>query len=163
MRLKDLEKFAFSLFFLNHSKINAEIGPAIAEAMLGCDWGNVKSGLSFVYLTTTLAKLGCQVEGSMDTVLTAANACTMEHLDTDKGLATAIQFLFDLNIPFVQKVVSFEHQSQYYSDSRSTTNTSFPSYGTTGLVARTRFCSCWTWRVSGDWSPGPGCVPSAQS
>jgi hypothetical protein len=110
MRIKDLNKFASSLFFLNHSKINAEIGPAVAEAMLRCDWGNFKAGLNFVYLTTSLAKLGCRVEGSMDTVLRAANACSMEHLDTNQGLATAVQFLFDLNIPFVQEVVSLKNK-----------------------------------------------------
>merc|ERR1719334_297414 len=86
-RLKDLERLAVSLFFINHKDINAWFGPHIAEAMLACNWSNVKSGMSFVYLTTVLAKMGCQVEDSMDLIIKAANDCNMEELDTDEGIS----------------------------------------------------------------------------
>ena len=106
MRIKDLEKMAFCLYYLNHEQVNAEYAPLIADAVQKCSWDGVKASLSFVYLTSLLAKLGCKgMEESMSRVLEAANSIeSMENLDTDKGLVDAVQFLIQLNIPAHQQV-----------------------------------------------------------
>ena len=106
MRIKDLEKMAFCLFYLNHEQINTEYAPLISEAVQKCSWDGVKAGLSFVYLSSLLAKLGCkEVEDSMSQVMEAANSMeSVEELDTDKGLVNAAQFLIQLNIPAHRQV-----------------------------------------------------------
>merc|ERR1719228_2487690 len=40
----------------------------------------------------------------MDTILKAANHCNMDVLDDDRGLAEAIHFVFQLNLPIYTKV-----------------------------------------------------------
>jgi len=103
MRLKDLEQFTFCLFFLNNKDINASIATNIAEAMMKCDWANVRSGRSFVFLITFLVRMGRNEVDSINQVIGAANKCKMKNLHTDKGLASAMRFLFQLNIPWVRE------------------------------------------------------------
>ena len=103
MRLKDLEQFTFCLYFLNHRSINRVISKEIGESMLKCDWANVRSGKSFVFLVTFLARVGRFEEESINQIIEKANSCKMKNLHTDSGLAEAIQFLFQLNIPWVRK------------------------------------------------------------
>ena len=106
MRIKDLEKIAFCLYYLNHEQVNAEYAPLVAEAVQKCSWNGVKAGLSFVYLTSLLTKLGCkEMEDSIGQVLEAANSMeSIGNLDTDKGLVDAVQFLIQLNIPAHRQV-----------------------------------------------------------
>ena len=108
LRIKDLEKLAFCLFYLNHEEVNAEYAPLIADAVQKCSWDGVKAGLSFVYLTSLLAKLGCkEVESSMNQVLEAANPLMhVDQIHTDKGLAQIAQFLIGLNIPAYHQLPS---------------------------------------------------------
>jgi len=103
MRLKDLEQFTFCLYFLNHKNINRRISKEIGESMLKCDWANVRSGKSFVFLVTFLARMGRFEVDSINQILEKANRCKMNNLHKDSGLAEAIQFLFQLNIPWVRK------------------------------------------------------------
>eukprot|EP00092_Neocalanus_flemingeri_P030050 GFUD01032626.1.p1 GENE.GFUD01032626.1~~GFUD01032626.1.p1 ORF type:complete len:825 (+),score=217.37 GFUD01032626.1:35-2509(+) len=104
MRLKDLEQFTFCLFFLNHKDLSDNISAEIAQAMLLCDWADVRSGRSFVFLITHLARLGRWEVESMSQIIREANKCKMKKLHTDSGLASAIEFLFGLNIPWVREV-----------------------------------------------------------
>jgi len=107
-RVKDLEKLASSLFYLNQPSVSRWFLPAVAAAMPGCAWGHAKAGLSSVYLTTCLARAGLPVEDSMDRVLVAANATLPSlpalELDTDAGVAAAIPFLFHLNVSGYRRV-----------------------------------------------------------
>ena len=120
MRIKDLEKMAFCLYYLNHEQVNAEYAPLMAEAVQKCNWDGVKAGLSFVYLTSLLAKLGCkQMEESMSQVLEAANSMEpIEDLDNDNGLVNSAQFLIQLNIP-VHRQVSTQGMFQLVKKSRA--------------------------------------------
>ena len=106
MRLKDLEKLAFGLFFLNHRDVNRNMRGKLAQAMLRCNWSDVKSGKSFVFIVNFLAKMGEFEIDSINKIISTANInkAKMTNLDTDLGLAKAIGFLFELNIPFVREV-----------------------------------------------------------
>ena len=106
MRLKDLEKLAFGLFFLNHHDINRNMRGKLAQAMLQCNWSDVKSGKSFLFIVNFLAKMGEFEIDSINKIISEANKNkhNMMNLDTDLGLAKAIGFLFELNIPFVREV-----------------------------------------------------------
>ena len=106
MRLKDLEKLAFGLYFLSHEDINRDMREKIANSMLNCNWSDVKSGKSFVFIVTFLAKMGKFDIESINKIISKANSnkSNMTNLETDEGLARAIGFLFDLNIPFVREV-----------------------------------------------------------
>jgi len=104
MRLKDLEQFTFCLFFLNHKSINKIISEEIGQSMLNCNWANVRSGKSFVFLVTFLARIGRLEVDSIGQIIEKTNNCKMESLYTDSGLAEALQFLFELNIPWVREV-----------------------------------------------------------
>lgn len=104
MRIKDLEILANGLYFLNNKEVTGDMSDKIAEAVLQCNWGDVRSGRSFVYLMQTLAKMGTiDIEG-INTIMTAANKCKMERLDTVQGLSKAVEFLFELNIPLMRNV-----------------------------------------------------------
>lgn len=72
--------------------------------MLLCDWADVRSGRSFVFLVTFLARLGRFEVDSINQIMSKANKCKMKKLHTDSGLASAIEFLFELNIPWVRDV-----------------------------------------------------------
>ena len=74
--------------------------------MTKCDWSDVRSGRSFVYLTCLLARAGVYDIPSIDSILEQANLCDMTDLETDVGLAKAIDFLFRLNIPLHSDVDS---------------------------------------------------------
>jgi len=104
MRLKDVEQLAFCLFYLNHRDLSDRFAPEIARAMLVCDWANVRSGRSFVFLVTHLARMGRWEVDSINKIMEKANKCKMNRLHTDSGLASAIQFLFELNIPFKREI-----------------------------------------------------------
>ena len=106
MRLKDLEKLAFGLFFLNHEDVNRNMRGKLAQAMLKCNWSDVKSGKSFVFIVNFLAKMGEFEIDSINKIVSEANKNkhNMTNLSTDLGLAKAIGFLFELNIPFVREV-----------------------------------------------------------
>ena len=69
-----------------------------------CDWADVRSGRSFVYLCTHLTRAGIYDLASIDQILAAADQCDLSDLSSDTGLANAIDFLFRLNIPFVRDV-----------------------------------------------------------
>ena len=102
MRIKDLEILANGLYFLNNKEVTGDMGDRIAEAVPQCNWGDVRSGRSYVYLVQTLAKMGTiDIEG-INTIMTAANKCKMERLDTVHGLSKAVEFLFELNIPLMK-------------------------------------------------------------
>ena len=104
MRIKDLEILANGLYFLNNKEVTRDLGDKIAEAVPQCNWGDVRSGRSFVYLMQTLAKMGTiDIEG-INTIMTNANKCKMERLDTVQGLSKAVEFLFELNIPLMRNV-----------------------------------------------------------
>ena len=104
MRIKDLEILANGLYFLNNKEAIGDMSDKIAEAAPQCNWGDVRSGRSFVYLTQTLAKMGTiDIEG-INTIMTAANKCKMARLDTVQGLSKATEFLFELNIPLMRNV-----------------------------------------------------------
>ena len=104
MRTKDLEILAHGLYFLNNKEETGHMGDKIAEAVHLCNWGDVRSGRSFVYLMQTLAKMGTiDIEG-INTIMTGANKCRMERLDTVQGLSKAVEFLFELNIPLMRNV-----------------------------------------------------------
>ena len=105
MRLKDLEKLTSALYFLNHEDINRTMREKIANDMLNCNWSDVKSGKSFVFIVTFLTKLGKFDTESMTKILSAANKYKheMRDLHTDFALSKAIGFLFDLNIPFMRE------------------------------------------------------------
>jgi hypothetical protein len=64
----------------------------------------VRSGRSFVYLCGHLARAGLHDPHSIDLILAEADKCDLSDLDSDLGLANAIDFLFRLNIPFVKDV-----------------------------------------------------------
>jgi hypothetical protein len=64
----------------------------------------VRSGRSFVYLCGHLARAGLHDPHSIDLILAGADKCDLSDLDSDLGLANAIDFLFRLNIPFVKDV-----------------------------------------------------------
>ena len=102
MRLKDLEILAFGLYFLNNKEICRDMSPRIAAAVEQCNWTDVRSGKSFVYLVMYLAKMGEFNTDYINRIMSRANKCTMEKLHTFHGLSTAIQFLFDLNIAYVK-------------------------------------------------------------
>ena len=74
--------------------------------MTKCDWSDVRSGRSFVYLTCLLARAGVYDIPSIDSILEQANLCDVTDLETDVGLAKAIDFLFRLNIPLLSDVDS---------------------------------------------------------
>ncbi len=64
----------------------------------------MRSGRSFVYLCGHLARAGLHDPHSIDLILAEADKCDLSDLDSDLGLANAIDFLFRLNIPFVKDV-----------------------------------------------------------
>jgi len=117
IRLKDLEILAFGLYFLNQKEVTIKMRDKISDAVLKCDWGSVKSGRSFVYLTQILAKMGKFDVESINQIMVLANQCQMDDLDTKKGLATAVDFLYQLNIPFVKKV-SQKHSLKFMDSNR---------------------------------------------
>lgn len=104
MRIKDLEILANGLYFLNNKEATGHMGDKIAEAVPLCNWGDVRSGRSFVYLMQTLAKMGTTDIEGINTIMSAANKCRMERLDTVQGLSKAVEFLFELNIPLMRNV-----------------------------------------------------------
>ena len=119
VRLKDLELLAYGLYFLNHKDVNVEMRGKIADAVHKCDWADVKSGRSFVYLTMILAKMGQYEIESINQIMDAANKSKIGNLETEEGLARSVQFMFDLNIPFVRNVttkhiIKHIHSSRYY-------------------------------------------------
>ena len=106
MRLKDLEQLTASLLFLEDVERIHPILDLVREAMNKCDWSDVRSGRSFVYLTCHLARAQVYDISSIDSILEQANMCNMSDLETDAGLAEAIDFLFRLNIPLLSDVGS---------------------------------------------------------
>jgi len=103
VRLKDLEILSFGLYFLNQKEVIDKMKDKISDAVMKCDWGSEKSGRSFVYLTQLLAKMGKFDIQSINQIMVLANQSQMDNLDTKKGLSTAVDFLYHLNIPFVKK------------------------------------------------------------
>lgn len=104
LRLKDLEQLTFCLLHLADTTILPPIFLKIQDAMRRCDWSDVRSGRSFVYLTCHLAKGQIYDIASIESIFQKANACDMSDLESDIGLANAIDFLFRLNIPLLTDV-----------------------------------------------------------
>ena len=104
IRIKDLEILANGLYFLNNKEVTGGMSEKIAEAVLQCNWRDARAGISFVYLMQTLANMGTiDIEG-INRIITAANKCKMERLDTDQGFSQAVEFMFELNIPLMRNV-----------------------------------------------------------
>ena len=98
MRLKDLEQFTFCLFFLNHKIINESVAADISNSVMKCNWADVRSGRSYVFLICFLARMGRIEIEHINQIIEKANQCQMKNLNTDSGLASAIEFLFQLNM-----------------------------------------------------------------
>ena len=117
LRLKDLEMLAFGLYFLNNKDVNDKMRDAIADAMFQCEWADVRSGRSFVFLIQILANMGKYDLDSINTIITSANNCSMKDLDTVEGLTEAVSFIFKLNIPFVSDQGE-KHIKKYINNAR---------------------------------------------
>ena len=65
--------------------------------MKSCDWTDIRSGRSFVYMTCHLARAGVYDVDSIESIIENANLCDFSDLYSDRGLANATNFLFCLN------------------------------------------------------------------
>ena len=104
LRLKDLEQLTFCLLTLADGSILPSLFRQIQDAMRRCDWSDVRSGRSFVYLTCHLAKGQVFDIPGLESIFQKVNVCDMSDLESDLGLANAIDFLFRLNIPLLTDV-----------------------------------------------------------
>jgi hypothetical protein len=98
-RLKDLEKLAFTLFYLNYP--DKTIFNDILKAMDSCDKSDARSGRSFVFLNAFIAKAGLINEENLEEILVPANASEALHnaVTIDDHLDAGLIYLFGLRQP----------------------------------------------------------------